>query len=360
MGPADDLSLQSSQQPQQQIDLSESDDMTSRKSVIVTHNPVMLPISLSKKRKSAHCLADEDNSDPDSRSPVHKKQYRSSDARWRKNLKQAFRILRDITCPHQSHLPVAGKNMRRDILINAMTVIQQLEDDVSYLLNMRDVRDLFHQMELKNHTAAGASETAVVPAARSRKRQPQNGVVIKRETSDTPATLTHYSGSADPELITATDSIVVTDFTDMSSMSHDHSADFDSVFSVLTSTPKRDETGAGCLMRRSKDKFAPSKKPENVRRRLNMDEADESFVPGVMAGGGDGPAFEQAVDDYLETSFTQLLHMSQGGTIYYEPAVPVQVDGSFSEGPAPEISVAYDVEIESCDPASQPLNYSIY
>jgi hypothetical protein len=371
---AADESVTSEWHPHQQhlqSDITDSNNMTSRKSVIVTHNPVLFPISLPKKRKAADAVDEADDSEPDRKSPVPKKQYRSSDARWRKNLKTAFRILRDISCPQQSHIPVAGKNMRRDILTKALTVIEQLEDDISYIINIRNVRDKFHELELKNHAAASAGSGsgqsgAVVPVSRIRnkkKTDTQSGVLIVKQEQKPAATFTHYVGPYDRELAAATDSInVKVDDSDVDQdmshqMSHENSVDFDFVFSAMQSTPKRDEAAPGCLMRKSKDKFAPSKKPENVRRRLNMDEADETYVPSNMTGGGDGPAFDQAVDEYLETSFTQLLHMSQGGTLYYDPAVPVQVDGSFSEGPVSDMTVACDVEVESCDPVS--LNYSV-
>lgn len=311
------------------------------------HKPVAGPCSLPRKR----CLPrDEDEDGESSRSAEPKKQYRSSDARWRKNLKQAFRLLRDITVPNHCAIPIAGKNMRRDILIHTMSVIEQLEDDISLFVNIREVREQFEEMEFRNRFGDGdedAGDQVTVPAVRKRSRT-RNPVPVVPQISSSSALCPVALEQGD--LSNATNSIHVVDQSDDTDLSQQQTAGFD-LEEFLTSTPKlTGHASDECQVRQSKTKFAAAKRPENVRRRLNMDEADENMVLEVSGtGGGDGPVhFDQAVDEYLETSFTQLLHMSQGGTLYCEPVA--HMDGPFSDGGTtttdPPVAIAYDVEVE--------------
>ena len=304
-------------------------------------NPVHQPISLPQKRGAP--LTDNEEDDDDSENfPVTKKQYRSSDARWRKNLKQAFRLLRDMTAPNHYEIPIAGKNMRRDILVQAMSVIEQLEDDVSLFLNIRDIRELFDKMECQNHFADNGMDH---PAPSRKRKKPLTVQQMPPATatcsSSAPMALNDSSEAAAAAFRISEE----TDDADPLSQAQGESFDLES---FLTSTPKLSEqTVTGCQLRNTKVKFSAAKRPPNVRRRLNMDEADENMVMDVAAGGGDCVMqFDQAVDEYLETSFSQLLHMSQGGTLYCEP---VQIDGSFSDSAVINPPVAYDVEVESTD-----------
>ena len=280
-------------------------------------------------------------------SPPSKKQYRSSDARWRRNLKLAFRVVRDVSSPEDCGVPVAGKNMRRDILIEAMTVMQQLEDDISLFINIREVREHFERFELRNCFPDGGGDVPDDVLMR-RKKQPPPLMITHAHQHQPQQQVTsipyHVSSLSGQELLAGASTIIVID----ESQVQEPQDGFDLV-SYLTSTPKGD-AGLMTVGRRSKNKFAGERKPDSVRRRLNLDEVADEGSPGALASLD---LLDQSVEEYLETSFTQLLSQGGGVSIESVPYMEFSESGACAStsGLAPH-SVAFDVEISSCAPAT--------
>lgn len=76
-----------------------------------------------------------------------KLKYRSSDARWRTNLRVSFEVLKDTLCPDMD-LETFGKNGRKILLERSLDQIQTLEKELSNKgLDIKLVRSSFAELE---------------------------------------------------------------------------------------------------------------------------------------------------------------------------------------------------------------------
>lgn len=75
--------------------------------------------------------------------------YRSSDARWRTNLRVSFEVLKDTLCP-EMNLETFGKNGRKILLERSLERIKTLESQLTDKgLNVNLVRESFAELEKK-------------------------------------------------------------------------------------------------------------------------------------------------------------------------------------------------------------------
>ena len=77
-----------------------------------------------------------------------KKDYRSSDAKWRCNLKASFRLIQTVATPDRGS--VCGKNVRKILLDQAYQTIVGIESNLREKgLNVDDIRTAFKELESK-------------------------------------------------------------------------------------------------------------------------------------------------------------------------------------------------------------------
>lgn len=205
-----------------------------------------------------------------------KKDYRSSDAKWRCNLKASFRLIQAVATPDRGS--ICGKNVRKILLDQTSQTITGIECNLREKgLSLNDIRATFKELEskLKEETPDNQLDDEVDQDIYvGRKKKTRRGDCNDSSSPLSVRCLHPVQGSQDRSQGNYTEGSANLSISSVEDpLKQDPMAGFDQL--ILTSTPRQKilPEASKTQVSHKKRSLGNQKKETTVRRKLDMDSA---------------------------------------------------------------------------------------